>query len=297
MQVKDLFRQAVQRLKDAGIPGAELEATLLLAHQMEVDKVTVYLSDQDTLSSTKLELFEDLLNRRLKREPLAYILGSKEFWSLEFNVTKDVLIPRPETEFLVETVLQAFKYEASSPNSSFTILDLGTGSGVIAIVLAREIQSAGVLAIDYSEAALQVAVKNAAKHGVSDRVHFLNSDWFAAIKSGEKFDLVVSNPPYVAREILDKPCGNSPDALEPEVVGHEPRMALDGGLQGLQSIIQISDKLLSFLKPGGWFFMEIGADQAAEVVNHFNGIAEFGCIKVYEDYAGLPRVFQARKEE
>ena len=297
MQVKDLFRQAVQRLKDAGIPGAELEATLLLAHQMEVDKVTVYLSDQDTLSSTKLELFEDLLNRRLKREPLAYILGSKEFWSLEFNVTKDVLIPRPETEFLVETVLQVFKYEASSPNSSFTILDLGTGSGVIAIVLAREIQSAGVLAIDYSEAALQVAVKNAAKHGVSDRVHFLNSDWFAAIKSGEKFDLVVSNPPYVAREILDKPCGNSPDALEPEVVGHEPRMALDGGLQGLQSIIQISDKLLSFLKPGGWFFMEIGADQAAEVVNHFNGIAEFGCIKVYEDYAGLPRVFQARKEE
>jgi release factor glutamine methyltransferase len=132
---------------------------------------------------------------------------------------------------------------------------------------------------------------------VSDRVHFLNSDWFAAIKSGEKFDLVVSNPPYVAREILDKPYGNSPDALEPEVVGHEPRMALDGGLQGLQSIIQISDKLLSFLKPGGWFFMEIGADQAAEVVNHFNGIAEFGCIKVYEDYAGLPRVFQARKEE
>jgi release factor glutamine methyltransferase len=297
MQVKDLFRQTVQRLKDAGIPGAELETTLLLAHQMEVDKVTVYLSDQETLSSTKLELFEDLLNRRLNREPLAYILGRKEFWSLEFNVTKDVLIPRPETEFLVETILQVFKYEASSPNRSFNILDLGTGSGIIAIVLAREIQSASILAIDYSEAALQVAVKNAAKQGVSDRVHFINSDWFAAIKSGEKFDLVVSNPPYVAREVLDKPCGNSPDALEPEVVGHEPRMALDGGLQGLQSIIQISEKLLSFLKPGGWFFMEIGADQAAEVVNHFNGIAEFGCIKVYKDYAGLPRVFQARKEE
>ena len=297
MQVKDIFRQTVQRLKDAGIPGAELEATLLLAHQMEVDTVNVYLSDQETLSSTKLELFEDLLNRRLNREPLAYILGRKEFWSLEFNVTKDVLIPRPETEFLVETALQVFNYQANSPDRSFSILDLGTGSGVIAIVLAREIQSASVLAIDYSEAALRVAVKNAAKHGVSDRVHFLNSDWFAAIKSGEKFDLVVSNPPYVVREILDKPCGNSPDALEPEVVGHEPRMALDGGLQGLQPIHQISDNLLSFLKPGGWFFMEIGADQAGEVVNHFNSIAEFGCIKVYEDYAGLPRVFQARKEE
>ncbi len=297
MQVKDLLRKTKQRLEDAGITGAELEASLLLAHLLGVDKVRVYLSGQDTLNSNDLGLFEALLTRRLNREPLAYILGRKEFWSLEFNVTKDVLIPRPETEFLVETVLQAFKYEASSPNSSFTILDLGTGSGVIAIVLAREIQSASILAIDYSEAALQVAVKNAAKHGVSDRVHFLNSDWFAAIKSGEKFDLVVSNPPYVAREILDKPCGNSPDALEPEVVGHEPRMALDGGLQGMQSILQISDKLLSFLKPGGWFFMEIGADQAAEVVNHFNGIAEFGCIKVYEDYAGLPRVFQARKEE
>ena len=297
MQVKDLFRQTVQRLKDADIPNAELEATLLLAHQMEVDKVTVYLSGQDTFSSTNLELFEDLLNRRLKREPLAYILGRKEFWSLDFNVTKEVLIPRPETEFLVETVLRVFKYKANSPNSSLTILDLGTGSGVIAIVLAREIQSARVLAIDYSEAALQVAVKNAAKHGVSDRVHFLNSDWFTAIESGEKFDLVVSNPPYVAREILDKPCGNSLDALEPEVVGHEPRIALDGGLQGLQSIFQISDKLLSFLKPGGWFFMEIGADQAGEVVNHFNGIAEFGRVRVFEDYAGLTRVFQARKEE
>jgi release factor glutamine methyltransferase len=297
MQVKDLLRQTKQRLEDAGITDAELEASLLLAHLLGVDKVRVHLSGQDTLNSNDLGLFEALLTRRLNREPLAYILGSKEFWSLEFNVSKNVLIPRPETEFLVETVLQVFNYQANSPNRSFSILDLGTGSGVIAIVLAREIQSASVLAIDYSEAALQVAVKNAAKHGVSDRVHFLNSDWFAAIKPGEKFDLVVSNPPYVAREILDKPCGNSPDALEPEVVGHEPRMALDGGLQGLQSIIQISDKLLSFLKPGGWFFMEIGADQAAEVVNHFNGIAEFGCIKVYEDYAGLPRVFQARKEE
>ena len=297
MQVKDLFRQTVQRLEDAGIAGAELEATLLLAHQLGVDTVTVYLSDQETLSSENLELFEDLLNRRLKREPLAYILGRKEFWSLEFDVTKDVLIPRPETEFLVETVLQVLENETNSPDSSFTILDLGTGSGVIAIVLAREIQSARVLGIDFSQAALQVAVKNAAKHGVSDRVHFLNSDWFTAIKSGEKFDLVVSNPPYVAREILDKPCGNSPDALQPEVVGHEPRRALDGGLQGLQSIYQISDGLLSFLKPGGWFFMEIGADQAGEVVNHFNGIAGFGHIRVFKDYAGLPRVFQATREE
>ena len=297
MQVKDLFRQTVQRLEDAGIAGAELEATLLLAHQLGVDTVTVYLSDQETLSSENLELFEDLLNRRLMREPLAYILGRKEFWSLEFDVTKDVLIPRPETEFLVETVLQVLKNETGRPDSSFTILDLGTGSGVIAIVLAREIQSARVLGIDFSQAALQVAVKNAAKHGVSDRVHFLNSDWFAAIKPGEKFDLVVSNPPYVAREILDKPCGNSPDALQPEVVGHEPRMALDGGLQGLQSIYQISDRLLSFLKPGGWFFMEIGADQAGEVVNHFNGIAGFGRIRVFKDYAGLPRVFQATREE
>ena len=297
MQVKDLFRQTVQRLEAAGIADAELEATLLLAHQLGVDKVTVYLSEQDTLSSPKLELFEDLLNRRLKREPLAYILGSKEFWSLEFEVSKDVLIPRPETEFLVETVLQVLKNETGSPAGNFTVLDLGTGSGVIAIVLAREIQRARVLGIDYSEAALQVAVKNAAKHGVSGRVHFLNSDWFAAIKPGEKFDLVVSNPPYIAREILDRPWGNSPDALEPEVVDHEPRMALDGGLQGLQSIHQISDRLLSFLKPGGWFFMEIGADQAAEVADHFTGIAGFGRIRVFEDYAGLPRVFQARRED
>lgn len=297
MQIKDLLRQSKQRLEDAGITGAELEATLLLAHVLGVDKVRVYLSDKDTLSSSHLELFEDLLFRRLAREPLAYILGKKEFWSLEFNVSANVLIPRPETELLIETVLQVLKKETESPGKNLSILDLGTGSGIIAIVLAREIQQANVLAVDYSAAALQVAAGNAAKHGVLDRVHFLNSDWFTAIKPGEKFDMVVSNPPYIARQVLDMPPGSSQDALAPEVLCHEPGMALDGGLQGMQSIHRIAEDLVDFLKPGGWFFMEIGADQGTEVMGHFRSIGGFDCLEVIDDYAGLPRVLQARRED
>ena len=297
MQVKEILRQAVQRLNSAGIASAELEATLLLGHQLGIETVGIYLSAEDIVEGDNLVLFEGLLSRRLNREPLAYILGKKEFWSLEFNVTKDVLIPRPETEFLVETVLQVLQNKETGPESAVKILDLGTGSGVIAIVLAREMPDAQVLAIDYSVAALQVAYSNASRHGVSDRVHFLNADWFTAIRDGEMFDLVVSNPPYVAREILDKPSDSGPETLAPEVVGHEPLIALDGGMQGLQSIYQISERLLSFLRPGGWFFMEIGADQGKEVMDHFHSIAGFDSITVYEDYAGLPRVFQARRED
>ena len=297
MQVKEILRQTVQRLNSAGIASAELEATLLLGHQLGVDTVGIFLSAEDRVERDNLVLFEGLLNRRLNREPLAYILGKKEFWSLEFSVTKDVLIPRPETEFLVETVLQVLQNRSTGPDSGVKILDLGTGSGVIAIVLALEMEDARILAIDYSVAALQVACNNASRHGVSGRVHFLNSDWFAAIRPGEMFDLVVSNPPYVAREILDKPPDSSPETLQPEVVGHEPLIALDGGMQGLQSIYQISERLLSFLKPGGWFFMEIGEDQGEEVMDHFNSIAGFDSIAVYKDYAGLPRVFQARRED
>ena len=297
MQVKEILRQTVQRLNSAGIASAELEATLLLGHQLGVDTVGIFLAAEDRVENDNLLLFEGLLNRRLNREPLAYILGKKEFWSLEFSVTKDVLIPRPETEFLVETVLQVLQNRSTGPDTAVKILDLGTGSGVIAIVLALEMEDARILAIDYSVAALQVACNNASRHGVSGRVQFLNSDWFAAIRDGEMFDLVVSNPPYVAREILDKPSGSSPATLQPEVVGHEPLIALDGGMEGLQSIYQISERLLSFLKPGGWFFMEIGADQGEKVMDHFNSIAEFDSITVYEDYAGLPRVFQARRED
>jgi release factor glutamine methyltransferase len=297
MQVKELFKQSVQQLNDAGIPSAELEVTLLLSHQLEINTVEIYLADDRILNGDTLQSFDGLLRRRIKREPLAYILGKKEFWSLDFNVTNDVLIPRPETEYLLETVLQVVNKTRNALDREVMVLDLGTGSGVMAIVLALEIPTAHVLAIDYSADALQIARHNARQHRVASRVDFLNSDWLAAVKREERFDLVVSNPPYISRDILDKPYGKTLDALEPEVGIYEPQIALDGGTKGLQSIYRISESLFSILKPGGWFFMEIGAEQDRHVVNHFSSIGGFDSMKVYEDYAGLPRVFQARKED
>ena len=295
MQVKELFKQSVQQLNDAGIPGAELEASLLLSHHLGMNAVEFYLADDRIMNGDSRKSFEGLLRRRMNREPLAYILGKKEFWSLDFKVTGDVLIPRPETEFLVETILQVVKKTTNNPSTEVKILDLGTGSGVLAIVLALEIPAAHVMAIDYSAEALQIAKYNASQHRVMNRVDFLNSDWFAAVQRKEMFDLVVSNPPYVARETLDMPYGKTPDGLEPEVGVYEPHLALDGGARGLQSIYRISEKLLTVLKPGGWFFMEIGAEQGRAVERHFTSIGGYDCIKVYDDYAGLPRVLQARK--
>jgi release factor glutamine methyltransferase len=297
MQVKELFKQSIQRLNDAGIPSAELEVTLLLSHQLGIHAVEIYLADDRILNGDSMKSFEGLLRRRINREPLAYILGKKEFWSLDFKVTSDVLIPRPETEFLVETILQVVKKTGNMLGREIRVLDLGTGSGVLAIVIALEIPTANVLAIDYSAEALQIAKHNARQHRVINRVNFLNSDWLAAVKRKEMFDLVVSNPPYVSRETLDKPFGKTPDGLEPEVGIYEPKLALDGGIKGLQSIYRISGKLLTALRPGGWFFMEIGAEQGRAVESHFRSIGGFDSIKVYNDYAGLPRVFQARKED
>jgi release factor glutamine methyltransferase len=294
MLVKDLLKESAKRLSNAGIPNADLEAALLLSHQLGIDKVGIYLAVDRIVTPGQLELFQNLLERRLSREPLAYILGEKEFWSLPFQVTRDVLIPRPETEFLIETLLHEL---ADDQNDQLEILDLGTGSGVIAIVLAIEIADARITAIDFSAAALRIALENCRRHGVEDRLVLLNSDWFSAIPPGKSFDVVVSNPPYISRAVLDMPVGETQEGLQPEVGCHEPGLALDGGKKGMESIFRISKELLRFLRPGGWFFMEIGADQGEDVMDLFMAVPGYESLKVHDDYAGLPRVFQARRKK
>jgi len=295
VQIKTVFTQGVQRLKQADIPEAELEISALLSHVLKMEKTAVLLAGEKFLNGQQLETFEAYIARRLNREPLAYIIEEKEFWSLPFKVSKDVLIPRPETEFLLERTLAVLKSSPAKSEPKRKILDLGTGSGVIAIVLALELPAVKVMAVDYSYNALKVARHNAKEHKVAERIDFINCNWFAGITAKAEFDAVISNPPYIAREILAKPCDNTSSPLQPEVVDFEPRLALDGGKGGIREISSIASELGRVLKPGGWFFMEIGADQEKEVCDIFKRTAAYDKINVFNDYAGLPRVFQARQ--
>lgn len=286
MKLLGLYKDAVRRLRDAGITEAENEAAIILGTILDLNRAQLFLAGDRELAHNVIKEVEPILVRRVGREPLAYILGEQEFWSLSFRVTKDVLIPRQETEQLLEITLQDLrKRDISKPR----ILDLGAGSGVIPVVLAKELPEAVVYGIDRSFAALEVASFNAGRHNVLDRVRFINSDWFAGLRLEPFFDLVVTNPPYVAQEEME--------TLQPEVRLHEPESALDGGKQGVQAIDAISRELHHMVKPGGTFFMEIGADQAEYVLDRFQSMADYENRTVHKDYAGLPRVFQAQRRK
>jgi release factor glutamine methyltransferase len=233
-------------------------------------------------------MFIRLLARRKKREPLAYILGEQEFWSRSFFVNPAVLIPRPETEFLLESVFAEVKSERGLVEGA--VLDLCCGSGVIAIILALELRLP-VVAIDLSAAALQVTRRNCRKHGVEQLVKPVRADLLSALRNECRFSLVVSNPPYVSSPAIA-------NDLEPEVREHEPWLALDGGEQGLDLIQRIRDELPRILAPGGQLFMEIGYDQGAAVTEMFAahnvGLRDFHQIRILKDYAGRDRVLHAR---
>jgi release factor glutamine methyltransferase len=295
VQIKTLFNKAVSLLRHVDIPEPELEASLLLSHVLKIDRTALLLAGEQPVNEKQCAAFEEFIARRLAREPLAYITGEKEFWSLFFTVTKDVLIPRPETELLVAKALQAIK-GAGRSDLKTGILDLGTGSGIIAIVAALEVETAWITAVDRSYKALQVAVHNAKKHKVAERIHFINSDWLKGLSANAAYDLVVANPPYIAKDILARPAGRTAGSLQPEVVGFEPRQALDGGHLGLDAITRIAAEVPNALKRGGWFFMEIGADQGEAVPAIFETMSVYESLAVHNDYAGLPRVFQARKK-
>jgi release factor glutamine methyltransferase len=295
-QLKTVFEKGVALLRSEGIPEPELEVALLLSHILHVNRTGLLLSGERPLPAEQCAAFSELIGRRLDREPLAYITGEKEFWSLPFSVTKDVLIPRPETELLVARALQAIKEPARTTQKT-RILDLGTGSGIIAIVLGLEVQTARITAVDRSFRALQVALHNAKKHKVAERIDFVNSDWTAGLSINAPFDFIVANPPYVAEAILAVPAGSAPGSLQPEVLRFEPRLALDGGQQGLDAVRKIAVEVSRALKPDGWLFMEIGADQGQVVPAVFAEMDAYDSLAVHNDYAGLPRVFQARVKE
>lgn len=281
MRIDTLLTDASRQLERAGIEEAALDARLLLQHLTAMSRSDVVLHGHESVDSQTVARYRQLIEQRCQRVPLQYLTGVQEFWSLAFTVSPAVLIPRPETEFMLEQVLTT-----CAGTTVERALDMCTGSGAIAVVLAREL-GRPVIAVDISEAALAVAADNVRCHGVANLVTLLCGDLFAALNPDRTFDLIVSNPPYIAEAVIDQ--------LEPEVAQAEPRLALSGGASGLESIARIAEAAQDFLCPGGWIFLEIGADQkhAVERLFHAPGLA-YREVSVIHDWADRPRVVRAR---
>jgi release factor glutamine methyltransferase len=259
-------------LKDKEVENARLDAELLLAEVLDLDRIGLYLNYDRPLNAVELNAFRQMVGRRSRREPLQYILGRTEFWSLPFAVNPAVLIPRSDTEILVEEAL------ARAPAEGM-ILDVGTGSGAIAVALAHELAGARLVAIDISAAALRVAEENAQHNGVAGRIDFRQLD-LAGLPPGP-FDLIVANPPYIPTADLA--------GLMPEVRDFEPAMALGGGSDGLDCYRLLAEQAAGHLVPGGWLLVEVGIGQASPVRELFEqvGLREVFC---RDDYGGIPRV-------
>lgn len=281
-----VLREGARRLLEGGIDNAALEAVVLLGHALELSRAQLLLAGDKVLSSAQLRAYDHLLTRRCAHEPTAYITGKREFWSLDFKVNPAVLIPRPETERVVEIVIElAGESRARRP---LRIVDLGTGSGAIAIALATELPRSKIFAIDISAAALAVAVENAASNSVDGKIEFVRSDLFERLSEDEPFDLIISNPPYVR--------GADIAALHPEVSRWEPCSALDGGADGLDFYRRIAAQGFDRLRPNGAVVVEIGAGMGESVATIFKGNASCAEVEVYKDYAGKERVVVAHKQ-
>jgi len=265
-----LLRAAIARLDAAGIDGAARDARLLLADAMGLAPGRLTVELNEPVSTHAEAAFQVAIAARLARRPVSHIVGRKVFWSGEFEVTEATLAPRPETETLVEQVLV-------QPFSS--MLDLGTGTGCIAISLLAERPAARGVASDISAKALEVAMRNAARHGVSDRLRLVQADWFSGLSG--RFDLIVSNPPYIAAAELP--------ALAPEVRDHEPLNALSDGADGLTAYRALARGAPGHLMPGGRLLVEIGPTQGAAVV-HLLSEAGFDALEVHRDLDGRDRV-------
>jgi release factor glutamine methyltransferase len=281
----EALQQGATRLSQAGIESPRLDAEVLLRHLLGLERDALFLRLKDPLSLRDQERFRQLLERRAAREPLAYISGHKEFWSLDFMVTPAVLIPRPETELLVELALHHVPEYRGEP---VRILDIGTGSGAIAVSLALHLPESEVWGVDISAAALRIAELNAQRQGIERRMRFFQGDLFDALKqTGAIFDLIVANPPYIRSAELA--------VLAPEIREWEPPAALDGGTEGIDFYPRIIGAAPGHLAERGRVLLEIGSDQADSVVDLFAGAGGYLPASVYPDCAGHDRVVAAVK--
>ena len=261
-------------------------AEILLAHAIGAKRIDLYLRYDQPLNSDELDRFKTLIKRRTNREPVAYILGYKEFWSMDLEVNRNVLIPRPETECLVEKALESLAADPKRGHKS--ILDLGTGSGAIVLALASENSRHSYVGTDISSDAIRIARRNCRRHEVGAKIRFMVADWFNAFdaKSGI-FDLIVSNPPYIRSEDLKR--------LQPEIHAFEPVAALDGAKDGLRCLRHIIQSGHLYLKPAGTLLLEMGHDQQVSLKQIIDACGQYEDARFYRDYSGHDRIASMRK--
>lgn len=273
---------ARKRLEAAGIDGPVIDARLLVEASADASRADIIADPHRPLTEAQARTLDDYLARRERREPVSHILGRRGFWKIMLGVTSDVLTPRPDTETIVERALKLFP-----EGRAFNVLDLGVGSGAILLAILAERPAARGLGVDVSEAALAVARDNAASLGLERRVALLRGDWTAGLDQAA-FDLVVSNPPYIRTGDIA--------GLEPEVRDHEPRLALDGGPDGLDAYRILAPEILRVLRPGGRFLVEIGFDQSADVEALFRAAGAISVATV-KDLANRDRVVAGAKPD
>jgi len=292
MDVRAALAEAMACLGAAQVPSHALAAELLLMHTLGHDRAWIYAHPEVPLDSAAMEKYFALVARRAAGEPVQYLTGKQEFWGLEFEVTPAVLIPRPETEHVVEVALERLA-ERGASDRPLRIADVGTGSGCIAVALARELPRAEIVATDISPAALELARRNAARHAVSDRIHFLQADLLDAVSpsplvprpSPLAFDLIASNPPYIARD--------EAASLPREVREHEPEEALFGSAAGHEIYARLIEQAGSLLRTGGFLVVELGYGSAERVREMFHVKHCWHNLSITNDLAGIPRVLSA----
>lgn len=277
-RVLDVSRKAAGVFAERGFEQARLESELLLAGVLGLKRLDLYLQHDRPLTGEELDLYRSAVRRRLKHEPLQYILGAAAFRHLELQVDRRVLIPRPETELLVGAVLEW----SNATGRRGAVLDIGTGSGAIALSLAAEGGYERVVASDASRDALDVARANAERLGLADRIEFREGSLFDVTREGERFDVVVSNPPYVADA--------ERDSLAPEVVSYEPAQALFAGADGLSVVAAIAERAADRLEPGGLLALEIGAGQGPALLDLLERLGSYVRARVEQDLAGRDRM-------
>lgn len=286
--VREILNVATKFLAGKGIESPRLCAEVLLSHELKKSRVELYLALDQPLSRYEVARYRSLIKRRLKREPLQYITGHQEFWSLDFSVSPAVLIPRAETELLVEEAIKLREEHLLPDNGKPGILDLGTGSGAIAISLAKEIQNATIWASDISFEALAVARANAKRHNLDRRIRFCQGDlWQPFSNSSTPFDVIISNPPYIPAEAFN--------ALSPEVRYYEPRIALDGHESGMHFITRVIEEGGTYLKPGGWLLIEMDPDQTEKALCLIDSTRRFSFRERLMDYRKRYRLVKAQK--
>jgi release factor glutamine methyltransferase len=300
LDVRAALKEAIARLRAAQVPSHTLAAELLLMHALGRDRTWLYTNPESMLDSAATESYFALVARRAAGEPMQYLTGRQEFWGLDFEVNPSVLIPRPETEHVIEVALERLgprgikiNMITGEPSPRLHVADVGTGSGCLAVALAHELPHAEIIATDISAPALEVARRNAARHAVADNIQFIKRDLLSVSPNSpllprpSSLDLIVSNPPYIAR--------NESATLPREVRDHEPHTALFGGTTGVEIYSRLIEQAGALLRAGGILVLELGYNSSDEVRKMFHVQRHWANVSITNDLAGIPRVIAAER--